>query len=128
MLARGIRGAITVDSNTKKEILKRTEELLLTLKKSNHLKIEDIVSIFFSTTPDLNTTFPAAAARKLGWINVPLFGMQEIEVINSLKRCIRILILVNSDKNQNEIKHCYLHGAEKLREDLTNKDQREGIK
>ena len=128
MLARGIRGAITVDSNTKKEILKRTEELLLTLKKSSHLKIEDIVSIFFSTTPDLNTTFPAAAARKLGWINVPLFGMQEIEVINSLKRCIRILILVNSDKNQNEIKHCYLRGAEKLREDLTNKDQREGIK
>jgi len=128
VLVRGIRGAITVNSNSKKEILKRTKELLLALKKSNNLKIEDIVSIFFSTTPDLNATFPAAAARELGWIKVPLFGMQEIEVVNSLKRCIRILIQINSDKNQDEIIHCYLRGAEKLREDLTNNHQKGGEK
>ena len=87
-----------------------------------------IVSIFFSTTPDLNATFSATAARELGWITVPLFGMQEIEVVNSLKRCIRILIQINSDKNQDEIKHCYLRGAEKLREDLKNNHQKGGAK
>ena len=118
MLVRGIRGAITVNSNNKEEIIKFTKELLITLQKENNFKIEDIVSIFFSATPDLNAAFPARAARELGWNVAPLFDMQEIEVRGSLPKCIRILIQINCSKNQTEIKHCYLRGAEILRKDL----------
>ena len=118
MLVRGIRGAITVKENTKKDILADTKELLLILKKSNDFNIEDIVSIFFSTTLDLDSAFPAAAARELGWSEVPLFGMQEANVHNGLKKCIRILIQINCEKKQSEIKHCYLREAKNLRKDL----------
>ena len=128
MLVRGIRGAITADSNTKEEIIEKTKELLTTLKKENDFKIEDIVSIFFSVTPDLNAAFPAQAARELGWGIVPLFDMQEIDVPGSLPRCIRILIQINCQKSQTEIKHCYLREARILRKDLIKEisDQKEG--
>ena len=118
MLVRGIRGAITADSNTKEEIIKRTKELLISLKKENDFKVEDVVSIFFSATFDLNAAFPAQAARELGWEQVPLFDMQEIDVPGSLPQCIRVLIQINCSKNQTEIKHCYLRGAKTLRKDL----------
>jgi chorismate mutase len=118
MLVRGIRGAITVNSNTKEEIIEITKELLITLQRENNFKIEDIVSVFFSATPDLNAAFPARAARELGWDKVPLFGMQEIEVPGSLPRCIRILVQINCQKSLQEIKHCYSRGAKILRKDL----------
>ena len=121
MLVRGIRGAITADSNTKQEIIEKTKELLIALKKENDFKIEDITSIFFSVTSDLNAAFPAQAARELGWDRAPLFDMQEIEVPGSLSKCIRILIQINCYKNQTEIKHCYLRGAETLRKNLVRK-------
>jgi len=114
MLVRGIRGAITVNSNTKEEIIEITKELLIALQRENNFKIEDIVSVFFSATADLNAAFPAQAARELGWNRVPLFDMQEIEVPGSLPKCIRILIQINCRKSQTEIKHCYLRGAEIL--------------
>jgi chorismate mutase len=117
-LVRGIRGAITAESNTKEEIIEKTKELLITLKKENDFKIEDIVNVFFSTTPDLNAAFPAQAVRELGWNRVPLFDMQEIDVPGSLPRCIRILIQINCQKSQTEIKHCYLREAKILRRDL----------
>jgi chorismate mutase len=128
MLVRGIRGAITVDRNAKEEVIKRTKELLMALKKENGFKIEDIVSVFFSATPDLNAAFPAQAARELGWDRVPLFDMKEIDVPGSLTRCIRILIQINCQKSQPEIKHCYLRGAKILRKDLIKEtsDQKEG--
>ncbi|TFB08298.1 chorismate mutase [Candidatus Atribacteria bacterium MT.SAG.1] len=128
MVVRGIRGAITVDRNAKEEIVKRTKELLITLKKENDFKIEDIVSIFFSITSDLNAAFPAQAARELGWNKVPLFDLQEMNVPGSLPRCIRILIQINCQKNQPEIKPCYLRGAKILRKDLIKEtsDQKEG--
>ena len=118
MLVRGIRGAITVEINTKEEIIEKAKELLVTLKKENDFRIDDIVNVFFSATPDLNAAFPAQAARELGWDRVPLFDMQEIEVSGSLSKCIRALIQINCQKSQTEIKHCYLRGAEILRKDL----------
>ena len=118
MFVRGIRGAITVDRNAKEEVIKRTKELLMALKKENGFKIEDMVSIFFSATSDLNAAFPAQAARELGWKQVPLFDMKEIDVPGSLPRCIRILIQINCSKSQQEIKHCYLRGTKILRKDL----------
>jgi len=128
MLVRGIRGAITADNNTKQEIIEKTKELLIALKKENDFKIEDITSIFFSVTSDLNAAFPAQAARELGWDRAPLFDMQEIEVPGSLPKCIRILIQINCQKSQMEMKHCYLKGARILRKDLINEisDQKEG--
>lgn len=118
MTVRGIRGATTVDVNNKESILERTRELLLILQKTNDFSTSDIVSVFFSMTSDLNAAFPAAAARQMGWNNVPLFDMQEIKVPKSLPQCIRILIQINCQKSQLEIKHCYLRGAKSLREDL----------
>ena len=128
MLVRGIRGAIIVNSNTKEEIIEITKELLVALQRENNFKIEDIVSIFFNATPDLNAAFPAQAARELGWDRVPLFDMQEIDVPGSLPRCIRILIQINCSKSQQEIRHCYLRGAKILRKDLIKEisDQKEG--
>ncbi len=128
MLVRGIRGAIIVNSNTKEEIIEITKELLVALQRENNFKIEDIVSIFFNATPDLNAAFPAQAARELGWDRVPLFDMQEIDVPGSLPRCIRILIQINCSKSQQEIRHCYLRGAKILRKDLVKEtsDQKEG--
>jgi len=128
MLVRGIRGATTVDSNSKEEIIEKTKELLITLKKENDFKIEDIVSIFFSITSDLNVAFPAQSARELGWDRVPLFDMQEIDIPGSLPGCIRVLIQINCQKSQTEIKHCYLRRAEILRKDLIKEtsDQKEG--
>ena len=118
MLVRGIRGAITVDSNTKEEIIEITKELLIALQRENNFKIEDIVSVFFNVTSDLNAAFPAQAAREIGWNKVPLLDMQEIEVPGSLPRCIRILVQINCQKSLQEIKHCYLRGAKILRKDL----------
>ena len=118
MVVRGIRGAITVEENKRECILEATRELLLVLQKENDFEIADIASIFFSVTEDLNAAFPAAAARELGWRLVPLFDMQEIPVPGSLPKCIRILILINCQKNQKEIIHCYLKGAKILRKDL----------
>ena len=83
------------------------------------------MSIFFSMTSDLDTVFPAAAVRELGWDKVPLFGVQEATIVNGLEKCIRVLIQINTDKSQNEIKHCYLYEARKLRKDLINKEERD---
>ena len=123
MPVRGIRGATTVNKNDKKSILTETKGLLIALQDANHFKTQDIVSIFFSMTQDLNAAFPAAAARQLGWQKIPLFGVQEADIVDGLERCIRILIQINTEKSQDEIQHCYLRGAIKLRKDLINKKE-----
>ncbi len=115
MSIRGIRGATTVANNNKEEIIAATRELLSEIEKKNQLKIEEIASVIFSTTKDLNAEFPAAAARELGWNETPLLCTCEIDVPKSLPTCIRILLLVNSDKKQNEMKHIYLREAVNLR-------------
>lgn len=120
-LLRGIRGAITVDKNESAEIIEKVAELLSTMVQANKIEIEDIGAVIFSSTPDLNSTFPAVAARNLGWTEVPLFGTQEIDSPNGVPYCIRVLILLNTDLPQKAIKHIYLRGAVVLRQDI-NKD------
>lgn len=117
---RGIRGATTASANSKKHILSATKEILTELMNRNSINARDIACIIFSSTPDLNAAYPASAARDLGLIEVPLFGAQEIDVPDSPAKCIRILILLNTDKAQEEIKHIYLKGAQALRPDLVN--------
>ena len=118
MAVRGIRGATTAPANTKSDIIARTKEMLEALVKLNDINIEDIASAIFSVTDDLNAEFPAVAARQMGWICTPLFCTMEIPVQGSLKSCIRVLLHVNMDRPQEEIKHVYLHEAEKLRPDI----------
>lgn len=118
ILVRGVRGAISVDKNEPKEIVKRTEELLVAMVHANKIQVEDIASITFSSTADLNSAFPAVAARKLGWIEVPLFGTLEIDCPTGVPRCIRVLILLNTDLPQHAIKHIYLREAIVLRPDI----------
>jgi len=118
MLCRGIRGAITVDSNTPEAILNATEELLAAMIKANSIRPEDVASAIFTTTPDLNAEFPALAARRLGWNDVALLCGQEMAVPGSLAMCLRILLHVNTDRGADQIVHVYLRGAQALRPDL----------
>jgi len=118
MAVRGIRGATTVDSNTREEIISKTKELLESILEKNEILIKDIASVIFSVTDDIDAEFPAVASRALGWIYTPLFCNREIPVEGSLKGCIRVLFHVNSDKEQEEMVHVYLHKAKNLRPDL----------
>lgn len=115
---RGIRGAITVERNTSEEIKAASWELLEAVIKKNDIDPEDIASIFFTVTHDLDAVFPAMGVRAKGFKYVPLLCSIEINVPGSLARCIRILVHVNTRKSQKEIKHVYLRDAVRLREDL----------
>lgn len=113
-----IRGAITVDKNTKNDIAKNTKELLIKIEEANKINREKVVSIIFSTTKDLDADYPAKAARQLGYTHSGLMCFNEMEVLNSLCKCIRVMILYNGDICQSDVKHIYLKGAKKLRPDL----------
>jgi chorismate mutase len=117
-LLRGIRGATTVNENDCTEILNSVAELLSTIAVANELQTEDIGAVIFSSTPDLNTAFPAAGARSLGWTEIPLFGTQEIDNPDGVARCIRVLLLWNTDLPQSAVKHIYLKNAIVLRQDI----------
>ncbi len=118
--ARAIRGATTVENNNKNEILLYTEQLLKKIIEDNNINIEDIISIFFTATKDIDAEFPAVAAREIGLTNVPLMCAQEIDVSGSLQKCIRIMVYVNTDKKLEDFNHIYLREAERLRPDLGN--------
>lgn len=118
MTVRALRGAITIDNNTKEDILEGTTLLLKEIIERNSLKTDDMISIIFTATSDLNAVFPAVAARELGITNVSLLDMQELSVPGSLPKCIRILLHFNTERNNNELKHVYLRGAAALRPDL----------
>ena len=120
MTVRGIRGAITVEENIASDILENTKVLLETIIERNHIDIGDIISIFFSVTPDLDATFPALSAREMGMTDTPLLCLNEINVPGSLNKCIRILIHVNSSKAQSEMLHVYLKKSVGLRPDKQN--------
>ncbi len=112
---RGIRGATTAEANTADAIVRATRELLLALVEANGIDPDQIASIIFTTTRDLNATFPAVAARELGWIHVPLLCAHEMDVPGAPRGVIRVLMHVNTDKSPREIRHVYLHGARVLR-------------
>ena len=119
MKSRGVRGAITLGDNTKEEIKNATVELLGEIISTNEIKTEDISSAIFTLTSDLNADFPAKYARlECGFDKVPMMCYQELDVPNSLRKCLRVLLTINTNKTQDEIKHIYLKGASILREDL----------
>ncbi|HET9017904.1 MAG TPA: chorismate mutase [Thermomicrobiaceae bacterium] len=112
---RGIRGATTVERNTAEDILEATRELFLTLVAANDLIPDEVASIIFTTTVDLNATFPAAAVREHGWTGVPLLNSHEMNVPGSLDRVIRVLVHYNTEKPADAIRHVYLRRAVQLR-------------
>ncbi len=116
-MLRGIRGAISVDQNTREDILDQTEVLLREMHHRNDLDLTRIASVLFSLTADLNAEFPAVAARQMGWTNIPLMCFKEIEVPGSLPRCIRVLIHYNAEDND-VLNPVYMGEALHLRKDL----------
>ncbi|WP_369769884.1 chorismate mutase [Gloeocapsa sp. PCC 73106] len=116
----GIRGATTVLVNTTTAIREAVMELLDTIELHNHLNTEDIISVIFTATRDLDAIFPAAIARERpNWDHIPLLDLQQMHVQKSLERCIRILIYINSPHDSSEITHVYLRNAKNLRPDIS---------
>ena len=116
---RGIRGATTVPSNSRQDILDATEELLGELIERNEIDGGEVASVWFTTTPDLNAEFPAVVARSVfSWTDAALMCGHEMQVPGSLPSCLRILLHVNSPRRQDEVEHVYLRGARVLRPDL----------
>src|SRR5579859_5351170 len=114
MAVRGIRGATTADSNTVEAIHEATRELLQEIVKRNEIDSTEVASAWFTTTRDLDASFPAYAARMLGWIAVPLICTTEIDVPGALARVVRVMLHYNCDIPQAAIHHVYLRGAEAL--------------
>ena len=118
-MLRGIRGATTVADNNPDDVKAAVIELLSEILKKNNIDFSDIVCVDFTMTKDLDCAYPAKFAREIeGFENVALMCYQELNIKNSLEKCIRVRFLVNTDKSQKEIIHIYLNGAKKLRPDL----------
>ena len=119
---RGIRGAITASDNSAEAIMEATEELLRELAALNDLDPTEIGAAFFTTTPDLDAEFPAHAARRLGWLGVPMLCGHDMEVrqpnARAVAKCIRILLLYNTPRPQAAMRFAYLRGADAIKNDL----------
>jgi len=119
IVQRGIRGATTVDFDNKEEIKSATVELLTEIIKQNEINISDIACCIFTLTKDIKADYPAKYARlEAGFNFVPMLDYQEADITGAIEKCIRVMILVNTNKKQEEIKHIYLRGAKNLRKDL----------
>lgn len=119
---RGIRGATTVEEDAPEAIVEATTELLSALVTANQIDPAQVAGVWFTTTPDLRSEFPAVAARRLGWVDVPLLCGQEMAVGDhnplSVPRCIRTMILVNTERQQHEMRPVYLRGATAIKAEL----------
>lgn len=121
-MIRAIRGAITIENDTVENVKNATVELIEEIIKRNNLDIKDFAFAQFSITKDIKSATPAKFARlNAGWHSIPMMCYDEFEFDGSLEKCIRLLVVTNSEKEQSEIKHVYLKNAEKLRPDLKNR-------
>src|SRR5690625_2046856 len=118
LMVRGIRGATTVEVDEPDAVIAAARELVEQMIEANDIKVDMIASVMFSATPDLKSAFPAVGGREAGLTDVPLFCTTEIDVPGAQPRCLRILMHVNTTKNQDEIQHVYLREAVSLRPDL----------
>jgi len=117
-MIRGVRGAIQVMENERRSIIAAAEALMNALIASNQIRKENVSAVFFTVTPELNATFPAVVRASLSWDLVPFLCGLEIPVSGALERVLRVLILFETDRDQDAIRHQYLGGAESLRPDL----------
>ncbi len=115
-----IRGAITIDENSAKAVSEGTYELMSEIIRQNQLKEEDVISIVFTATKDINAKYPSAVVRdELSWCTTAMLNYQELDIANSLKLCIRVLLHVNTQRSKQEMKHVYLKNAKVLRPDIS---------
>lgn len=115
---RALRGATTVETDSRDEVLARVRELLEEMLSRNDVDHDDIVSIVFTATDDIHSCFPAEGARQLGLGDVPLLCARELEITGSMPMCIRVLLHMGTDKSRAALRHVYLHKAVGLRDDL----------
>jgi chorismate mutase len=121
-LIRGVRGAVTVTEDSNEEVLRETARLVTEMVKANDINPESIASVLITTTTDISSAFPARAIRSLdGWSFVPVMCTHEMNVPGALEKCIRLLMHVNTEKQQKDIQHIYLNNAVQLRPDLVKK-------
>ena len=118
MNIRAIRGATCLQRDDAVDMAEAVTELLSELLSRNAIATEDLISILFTSTPDLHSAFPAAAARGVGLADVPLICAQEINVVGAMEKVVRVMVTVQTDKSRIDIKHVYLRGAEVLRQDI----------
>jgi chorismate mutase len=116
---RAVRGATQLEADDRDHMLERVAEMVLDVMDSNGLGVEDFVSVIFTATSDLVAEFPAYAARRLGFGEVPLLCARELEIAGSMPRVVRMLAHVETELPRAEVTHVYLHGAAALRKDLT---------
>ena len=114
----GLRGAVTVEADEAQLIVEATERLLVSIMDRNDVAAEEVVSVIFTSTTDLTSEFPAAAARRIGLADVPLLCATEIPVPGAIGRCVRVLMHVYTKREREELRHVYLGGARALRTDL----------
>ena len=118
MAVRAVRGAVQVPGNDRAEILAGTAELVTEVMNRNELSTDDVISVIFTATPGLNAEFPALAARKLGFQEVPLLCAAEIDVPGAMPRVVRLMMHIETDKPRSQVQHVYLRGAAALRLDI----------
>lgn len=119
MSVRAVRGATQLEVDERDHMLERVAEMVTDMMEVNGLEVDDFISIIFSATSDLVAEFPAYAARRLGFTDVPLLCTRELEIDGSLPRVVRMLAHIETDLPKADITHVYLHGAAALRKDLT---------
>jgi chorismate mutase len=113
-----LRGAITLDADTKDEVSEKTQRLVKEMLARNDVNHEDLVSVIFTATDDVTSEFPAAAARALGLGDVPLLCARELGIANGMPLCVRVMMHLYSERRRDELHHVYLEGARGLRDDL----------
>ncbi|WP_088007546.1 chorismate mutase [Indiicoccus explosivorum] len=118
-MIRGVRGAITVDHDRAEDVLKETKSLVLEMAAKNGIEPEKVASVIISTTRDITSAFPAKAVRSIeGWTYIPVMCTHEMDVPGALPKCIRVMMHVNTDAGQQDIRHIFLKEAQALRPDL----------
>jgi chorismate mutase len=118
MTVRAVRGAVQIDADEREAILEGTAELVTEVMTRNELTTDDVISVLFTATPDLTAEFPALAARKIGFHDVPLICATEIDRPGAMPRVIRLMAHVETDRPRSTIQHVYLRGAAALRLDI----------
>ncbi len=116
---RAVRGATQLEADTREHMLERVAEMVTDVMESNGLEVDDFISVIFTATSDLVSEFPAYAARRLGFGDIPLLCAKELEIDGSMPRVVRMMAHVETDLPRADVTHCYLHGAAALRKDLT---------
>ena len=115
---RALRGAITIENDTRDQVMERTALLIQTMMERNDVAKSDLISIVFTATDDIASEFPAAAARQIGISDVPLLCARELDVLDAVGLCIRVMMHLYTEKEPSELRHVYLEGAVPLRTDL----------